>query len=387
MLFLEMPSGNLKIGDVVSLKSHPYQDNITSIIVSGEPLLLPPLMIITEQRKLQSDTSKVNYDKGAYEYMCLYFSGKTQSFEHVPIKGIHLKRIMEGTSENSLSEDEVFPGVTVTLKTMELELAKKKSSFTYEDTSLYHGSDSSTITALLSYLPPSLQVISVLPHKSKYPTHKKDQEIRKVPSLDVKCFWYNSQKESLSEQVLPIEALQMVVPANEDVIKQIIELIAKPSAIEITELNDSYLIMPRLIHYRSGYYFLRGYNYVLNRITEYRIAYPNVFTEVENHIVRKAPEFKIEVNPLSASKDFIQREIVAAIADAEKNKNFIRIQYRNRNDVVTTRTLKKYRYIDVEEEGKKFGYLVGYCCLRMDERSFRTDRIQHLEELNFQFRK
>jgi hypothetical protein len=382
-----MPSEELKIGDIVSIKAHPYQDNITTIIVSGEPLLLPPLMVITEQSKLQSDTTSVNDGKDAYEYMCLYFSGKTQRFEQVPIKGIHLKRIMEGTLENSLSEDEVFPGVTVTIKTMDFELVKKKSSFTFEDTSLNHGSDSSTITALLSYLPPSLQVISVVPHKSKHPTHKKDQEIRKVPSLDVKCFWYNSHKESLSEQVLPIEALQIVVPPNIDIIKQITELIAKPSAIEITELNDSYLIMPRLIHYRSGYYFLRGYNYVLNRITEHRIAYPNVFTEIENHVVHKVPEFKIEVNPGAASREFIQREIAAAIAGAEKNKNFIRIQYRNRNDVVTLRTLKNYRYVDVEEDGKNFGYLLGHCCLRMDERSFRIDRIQQLEELNFQYKK
>lgn len=382
-----MPSENLKIGDVVSLKSHPYQDSITSIIVSGEPLLLPPLMVITEQSKLQSDISIVNDDKNAYEFMCLYFSGKTHSFEHMTIKGIHLKKIIDGTSENSLSEDEVFPGVTVTLKTIDFEIAKKKSSFTFEDTSLNHGSDSSTITALLSYLSPSLQVISVLPHKSKYPTHKKDKEIRKVPSLDVKCFWYNSHKDSLSEQVLPIEALQIVVPPNSEVIKEITELIAKPSAIEITEVNDSFLIMPRLIHHRSGYYFLRGYNYVLNRITEHRIAYPNIFTEIENHTVRKVPEFRIEVNPGAASKDYIQGEIVAAIAHAEKNKNFIRIRYRNRNDVVTIRTLKNYRYVDVDEDGKKFGYLLGYCCLRMDERSFRTDRIQQLEELNFQYKK
>lgn len=269
-----MSSQILKIGDIVSLKSHPYINKITTVVISGEPLLSPPLMVITEKIKLQIAGKENTDDVGAYEYVCTYFSSKLHTFEKIKIKGIHLKLIIESNNENSASIDEVFPGVTVTLKSMDFELAKKKSSFTFEDTSLNNGSDSTTITALLTYLSPTLHVISIKEHETKHPTYNKDQEVRIVPSWDVKCFWYNSHKEKMSEEVFPLESLKIVIPVDEETIEKITEIIAKSSAIEITEPNASYLIKPRIINYRSGYYFLRGYDYVLNRITEHKVAYP-----------------------------------------------------------------------------------------------------------------
>ncbi|MBB5620961.1 hypothetical protein HDE69_002014 [Pedobacter cryoconitis] len=382
-----MHSQVLKIGDIVSLKSHPYINKITTIIISGEPLLSPPLMVIIEKITLKSaDKTNLN-DVSNYEYVCAYFSNKLHTFEKIKVKGIHLKLIIESNTESSISREEVFPGVMVTLKSMDYELAKKKSSFTFEDTSLNNGSDNTTITALLTYLPPTLHVISLKEHQTKHPTHNNEEVIRLVPSWDVKCFWYNSHKEKMSEEIFPLESLKIVVSADEGTIEKITDFISKSSAIEITHLNESYLIKPRIINYRSGYYFLRGYDFVLNRITEHKIAYPTIFTEAETHIIKKVPSFDIKTNPAAATKDFIISEIKTAIGNAEGNKNYIRIQYRSRNEIVTLRTLKNYKYVEVDEEEKKYGYVIGFCCLRMAERAFRTDRIQQVEELNFKYTK
>lgn len=381
-----MSSQILKIGDIVSLKSHPYLNKITTIVISGEPLLSPPLMVVTEKVALKSNNTTDVDDATNYEYVCTYFSSKLHTFEKIKIKGVHLKLIIEATNENSVSIDEVFPGVTVTLKSMDYELAKKKSSFTFEDTSLQNGSDSTTITALLTYLSPTLHVVSIKEHKTKHPTHNKHQEVRVLPTWDVKCFWYNSHKEKMSEEIFPLESLKIVVPADEEAIEKIIEIITKSSAVEITEPNASYLIKPRIINYRSGYYFLRGYDYVLNRITEHKIAYPHIFKEVGNHILNKVPSFDIKTNPIAATKDFIANEIKAAVESAETQKNYIRIQYKNRNEVITLRTLKDYKIVEVDEDGKKYSYIIGFCCLRMAERSFRIDRVQQLDILNFKYK-
>lgn len=382
-----MDSEVLNIGDVVSLKSHAYLTNITNIIISGEPLLLPPLLVVTEKVTIQPSINNNGSKEETYEYICRYFSSKQHTFETIKVKALHLKLIIANEERNAISIDEVFPGAMVTLKSMDYELAKKKSSFTFEDTSLNHGADNTTISALLTNLCPTLHVISVKKHTTKHPTHNKEDEIRLVPSWDIKCFWYNSHKEKFSEEIFPLESLKIVIPVDQGIIEKIMEIISKSSVLEVTELNDYFLIKPRIITYRSGYYFLRGYDYVLNRIVEHKIAYPNTFNKVERPVLKKVPSFELKSNPTAASREFVVNEIKMAVLAAKPQKNYIRIQYKSRNEIITLRTIKDYDFIEAEEDGKKHNYLVGFCCLRMAERSFRIDRIQQLEELNLKFKK
>ena len=382
-----MNSEELKLGDIVSLKSHAYLNNITNIIFSGEPSLVPPLMVVTEKITVRSVDKENIQDDETYDYVCRYFSSKLHTFETITVKSIHLKLIIAGQKDNSVSIEEVFPGAMVTLKSMDYELSKKKSSFTFEDTSLNHGTDNTTISALLTNLCPTLHVISVKEHVTKHPTHNKEKEIRLVPSWDVKCFWYNNFKEKFSEEIFPLEALKIVVPIDEELINKIMEVISKSSVFGITTLDNFFLVKPRLITNRSGYYFLRGYDYVLNRITETKIAYPNIFTEINKPVLNKVPSFDLKNDPKAASQPVVINEIKTAVLNAMEHRNYIRIQYKSRADVVTIRTLKDYTFIEADEDGKKYEYVVGFCCLRMAERSFRMDRIQQLEELNIKFEK
>lgn len=381
-----MESEVFNIGDVVSLKSHAYLKNITTIIISGEPLLLPPLLVVTEKVVVLAPKKENIAQDESLEYVCRYFSSKLHTFENIKIKAVHLKLIIARDEASSISEDEVFPGAMVTLKSMDYELAKKKSSFTFEDTSLNHGSDNTTISALLTNLCPTLHVISIKEHVTKHPTHNKEKQIRQVPSWDVKCFWYNSHKEKFSEEIFPLEALKIVVPVREEDIEKILEIIAKSSVLEMKGENGASLIKPRLITNRSGYYFLRGYDYILNRITENKIAFPNTFAEIQQFILNKVPLFDLRKNPASANQEFVINEIKQAVITAKDRKNYIRIQYKSRHDILTVRTIRSYEIVETDEDGKRYEYVIGFCCLRMDERSFRIDRIQQLEELNFTFK-
>jgi hypothetical protein len=382
-----MNSEVLNIGDIVSLKSHAYIKGITNIIISGDQLLVSPLLVIKEKVKIKNDPPIEDDSLASYEYTCNWFSSKSHSFEEVKVKDIHLRLIIAGSVNVTI--EEVFPGAMVTLKSMDYELSKKKSSFTFEDTTITHNLENTTINALLTNICPILHVISVKQHVTKHPLTDKTtgKQFRWTHTYDIKCFWYNSVDDKFSEVILPIELLKVVTPIDESIIVNIQNIIAKSGVLEIQNIKDSFLIKPRNISHRSGYYFLRGYDYVLNRITEHKIDYPNTFKEVSKLILKNAPSFDLINNPLAVTKQFVTNEIEENINEAARNCNYIRIQYKNRNDIISLRTLKNYKHVSTVESGKDYSYVIGYCCLRMAERAFRIDRIQQFEELNFKFKR
>jgi hypothetical protein len=207
---LIMNSKIIKLGDILTLTSHAYVGELTSIVISGEPSFLPPLFVVTE---IFSITSK-NEEPETFEYKCLWYSNKMHSFEHVKLKDIYVKKI--DVENTVLSTDVVLPGTMVTLATMDYELSKRKSSFSSEDNTLNNDISNTTISALLSHLCPILHVINVSSHKSKHPKTKTETDNPEimVASNDVMCFYYNSAKDKFSEIILPIEALRLIIPVT-----------------------------------------------------------------------------------------------------------------------------------------------------------------------------
>jgi predicted DNA-binding transcriptional regulator YafY len=75
--------------------------------------------------------------------------------------------------------------------------------------------------------------------------------------------------------------------------------------------------------------------------------------------------------------------LVISLSEAIGQQQRIAMDYRSRRDQVTHRKVEPYGIVGWEGSW----YLVGYCCLRQDHRTFRLDRIQRVEVLEEPFEK
>jgi hypothetical protein len=374
-----MESKFFSIGDIVALKTHPYFEKGTEIILSADHLMLSPLMVICEIHKATINFGGTKIQ--TFKYECTWFSTKTNEFIKKDIYELDLKLIKKCTS--SLNKNLLQRGQKVAFKTMLLELGKRKSSLSFDDTSISAGSGSSVINSLLTFLPPVIQVVNYEPHKTEHNlTNKSKSEIRKVSSYDIQVNFFNPNDDRIGKFTLPIESLELIFEVEEKVLKLLNLAIKVSRHLIITDKDGTTIIKPRSLTNRCGQYFIRGYDLLSNSIQEMVIDGNALIKSTKKPVLNAAPKFEISKNPIAATPQYIEQEIINAISDAMTANAYIRIKYKNRNDKVTYRTIINYEIISVEETGVKINYLVGYCLLRHDNRSFRLDRIQNFEQLN-----
>ncbi|RKR84269.1 WYL domain-containing protein [Mucilaginibacter gracilis] len=378
-----MESKLFSIGDIVTLKMHPYSDGSTEIIISGDHIMLPPLMVVAEIYKAKQSFSGVKSD--TYKYRCTWFSPKPYKFIFAEIDEDDLKLILKCSS--TINRNYLKRGDKVAFKTAPIELGKKKSSLNYEDNSVNAGVGSTVINSLLSFLPPVLQLVDIEPHKSKHAlTDKKLTPIRNVSALDVRINLFDPTDDKISGYTLPLEALELIEEVDASTILALSQIIKRSGFVNIKTEKLETLAKPRNIAYRGGYYFLRAYDYLLNKVEEFDIVQATTFAKIKSPFIAEAPKFDIVHKPEAATPEFIATEIADAIKDALASLSYIRIKYKSRNDQLSHRTLKNYNIINVKEGSFDVNYLVGYCLLRHDNRSFRIDRIQSLQKLDLSYK-
>ena len=378
-----MESKFFSIGDIVTLKSHPYSNGSTEIIISGDHIMLPPLMVVVEIYKAKQSFAGIKSE--IFKYKCIWFSPKPYKFIHVEIDEDDLKLILKCAS--TINKNCLRRGDKIAFKTAPIELGKKKSSLTYEDNSVNAGVGSTVINSLLSFLPPVLLIVDFEPHKTKHIlTDKKLTPIRAVPSIDVKFIYFDPTDDKVSTHTLPLEALDLIEEIDEKIILGLANIIERSGYVNIKTDKSETLAKPRNVAYRGGYYFLRAYDYLSNKVEEIEILPSTVFAKIKSPFVNDVPKFDIAHKPESATPQFIANEISVAIKDALAGSSYIRIKYKNRNEQLSHRTLKNFDIIKVKESSIDVTYLVGYCLLRHDVRSFRVDRIQNIQALGLSFK-
>lgn len=375
IIFVFMTENPFHLGDIVALMSHPYYRSLTNIKVSGEPLLLSPLMVVTEVflGKLRKEGPSDPQCK------CLWFSAKSQSFEHAWIKFADLKLIEQCQSMIYPPTSEM--GTLLTLRSMDIELGKLKSSIRFNDINLSNPAADNIMTALLSFLCPVMQLKRVVKHKSKLPIHDKatGEIIREVPAWEVNCFWYNAPGDKLSEATLPIEALRLVTIIEESQLVEIDDAIQLGNVMETVIDKQVTVIKPKHIAYRSGYYFLRAYDYWTNENIEININEEFDYTFFSGHFTRKGPIWDARTK-LPRGRNAMKKEIVRHIRLAKRDRHLVRIKYKNRHNELSVRTLRDFELLKMAK-GELPKYLVGFCSLRKEERTFKISRIQQVEEL------
>jgi len=373
------------LGDLVCLKVHPFIEDIHNIIISGDATTLSPIMVISEILKSRHIDKITNTETFNLKYKCIWFSTKTHRFIDAWIFEADLKLFEKNIGD--IDSKNLKRGDKITLKTIRAESVKKKSSLSYEDNSVSQGNSNTIINSLLSFLPPVLQVILVSKHQHKLPlVDRGGKPIRIVSEWDIKCVNFDPLANKISEVTLPSEVLQLVLEINEKILREINDVIASETYLYMIENDIKTLIKPRHIAYRNGIYYLRAYDYLENKVNEIEITTKQIYEEIKKPFAVQLPSFDIAHNPASATPKFIIKEISEAIKKSIGERKYIRIKYKNRNDILSHRSIKNYKLLRVKGFLKDDYYLKGYCCTRKSERTFRVDRIQSFQEIDIKYK-
>lgn len=360
-----------KIGDIVSLKSHPYLTDITNVVVSGDHIAITPLLVVTAAYKISHQIMGEEKKEDHIKYKCIWYSVKSSKFKEATILEEDLKVIQKNAS--NISHETLKRGDRLIMKSSPLELAKRKSSLTQNEDS--GDSGATTISALLSHVSPVLQVIEL------EASSKSNALISSA--WNVKCLYFDTIGDKFSECVLPLDSLA-ILPNIDNTITEIQKSISTGKYLLYSIDKIKTIVRPKYITCRSGSYYLKAYDYILNRSIELEIGNATM-SEINKPFEVNLPSFDIEKKPEAATKEFITEEIRQAIETAKGKNAFIRIRYKNQNDQLTTRTVTKFKLVTVTEGANSVTYLLGYCWLRKAERAFRVDRIQDFQELTLSF--
>jgi uncharacterized protein YodC (DUF2158 family) len=367
------------IGDIVALKSHPYSSTQHDILIGGESQLLSPLMIVVEtvgdaHHSYDENIGMQIQEKGkTCQCKCIWYSTKSHQFEETWLSSKVLKKIKAQEKSDSIVKSIEY-GTLVTLKSAKLELSKQKSSFLIESQR-----EKSTINPVLSFVSPVMQVIGTSKSDSKDPKFdSKTGNARSVSELLVKCKWFNGSSDKMSEKLIPIEALVILPPVDEDVLNQIEGLIASKSYLKVKIGSKETVFTPQKIKYTHGFYSIVGYDHLQNRVIEIELGDLKMPFEKYELVQELYPNFKLEEHPDS--------QIETGIKKAISQKKYIRIKYKDRIGNVTTRTVSPYdTHIILEPFTNDSIYLIGYCLLRNAERYFKIERILSLEIFSLEY--
>ena len=387
----EIESSQLNLGDLVALKSHPYFDNLTDIIISGEPQLISPLMVIIEilndaKDQFDEKTGEEILKKGNAQCKCTWYSNKSYQFEESWISSKLLKVIRHNPEkQKSLddSERKAFYGRLVLFGTADIEGEKKKSSISTESNNLNSNRDKTIINPLLSYLCPVMQITQVIEAKSEGKESLYDQKTGKsrrfVPKYLAKCKWYN-HNDKFSEKLLPLECLKLVPEIALSLLESIKLRIQESKFYRF----DDTIIQPHKMYTVNGSYFLKAFDYLINRTIDIDLSKGVKLIDEDILTNNEAPAFEF-VSGEDLPENYFITQYSDAATSARKKNAYIRINYKSRRDEISSRTLKDYEVVTVKEGAKVVGYIRGYCMTKKAFRNFNISRIFKLQELNIKF--
>lgn len=379
--------GKLELGDIVTLRSHPYQSNYFEPKIGAYAHFTPPIMIVVEV------LNKTSYDtttgvKDSNQYKCLFYSTKEGKFEKLWFKSEELKYIsnFEKEDHNIASFDirdwkKELVGKEVVLQTVDLELGKKK---TFLDT--IDGRSKMKVSNLLDYLPPVGSIMDVKYEEDHTKHNDKGKVTSKKYSLHVKIKWLNNESGKFSEDTVPLECLKLV-KFNESSIfykEKTTYLLALKDLKQLEDNNDVFMkAIPVLLTsttFKHYYYVYDGKNVFTNSSRIYTHDLP-----VKSYVDLRGllNDGKELGDKASIQKHFCEEKKIDV-----KGKWF-KIWYIDSNNVSTERIVYVQDFAPktgaIPEEDLK-PILKCNCLLRNGKvRHFVVDRIQRCIELPNEF--
>ena len=400
---------NIKIGDILTLKNHPYTSGNTQVKISALAQMTPPLLVVTEILNNSKPFDALTGEKNIKQIKCIFYSHKNHKFESYWFNTDQLKTILdqnENPSVSSTNKDTLHEIKTVDendlrglgikilkssslfdlkkeyinsqviLKSCDYELGKQKSTFEKNE-----NKSSQKINAHLDFVPPVLTVIDVKLNDEKITYNPKTGNQNKISSyFYLKCKWYNPLSGAFSEDFLPIEAVN-IIPEIQS-IDGVSILISSNNLLKLNinkhielqcskTLNHTYIQATDLVfnHYK---YKLKYFDFLKNIYSEIDLSEVNLKDtqiSLDNIITDKVPEFDPILKDFTSIKDFT----------FEKDK-YYRITYSDILGRVTDRVIFVKEFI-------KDKIVIADCLLRNgEERHFRIkDGIKKIEALDSKY--
>lgn len=394
----------LNIGDLVSLKSHPFNifnESLIGAFVDNTP----PIMVIsevlksnsydTESEEVDTETNKVK--KLPNQYLCYFYSSKTSSFEKQWFKQNEIKKIDSDIETNqekvTKTEDKVsllnkYKDNLVVLKSADLELSKKKTTW-----SRTKEEDINKTQAFLEFLSPVMTVIDVVENQNfnKDRVNPKNGEIKREScKFLLKCKWFNPIKQTFSEEIIPYKILQLVefnsnkIESIENGIntKNVFQLIEKDLNISLE--NSRYSFNKYIIELKEviiqNHLMKIFYKNLINNKIESKI--------IENlEIIDSEKEFKQFVD--SEFPNYSNSEYNNPLKLEWQKDKFYKIDYLDKKGKFTTRIITncKVEEFETEDDEKDVKFVIANCLLSDGKiRHFRVSNITARSELKDDFK-
>lgn len=394
----------LNIGDLVSLKSHPFNifnESLIGAFVDNTP----PIMVIsevlksnsydTESEEVDTETNKVK--KLPNQYLCYFYSSKTSSFEKHWFKQNEIKKIDSDIETNqekvTKTEDKVsllnkYKDNLVVLKSADLELSKKKTTW-----SRTKEEDINKTQAFLEFLSPVMTVIDVVENQNfnKDRVNPKNGEIKREScKFLLKCKWFNPIKQTFSEEIIPYKILQLVEFNSNKIevierginTKNVFQLIEKDLNISLE--NSRYSFNKYIIELKEvviqNHLMKIFYKNLINNKIESKI--------IENlEIIDSEKEFKQFVD--SEFPNYSNSEYNNPLKLEWQKDKFYKIDYLDKKGKFTTRIITncKVEEFETEDDEKDVKFVIANCLLRDGKiRHFRLSNITARYELKDDFK-
>ncbi len=400
------------LGEIVTLNNHPYYSLNSKILITADATMTPPLMVVIEvlnDYKTKFDFDEKTAIKGTNSSMvkCVFYSNKTHKYES---NWFLINQIKKIDDENFNNEDKSLSveydiilkkesdineliNKNVILKSWEIELGKKKSSFSYDS---YLNKNSNKTTSYLSFLPPVMIIIGSkkLDESKEINFDKKTGETkRKFSKILLKCKWFNPLTNTFSEDFFTPESLDFVKEPDIELIKGIQNFIKLKSYFKfnnprLSDYNNGNTIGQTLkISFNHCYYELEYFDFLTNKnemikLTDLKLE---MFISIAFYSNEYAP-FYGNLGSAKTIKQFLKEEIEIP----KKTNKVFRIQYKSKKGILSTRTISKCEFLDhrvdelISPDSKKDKYIKAKCFKREGkERHFRFKGIKKIEILDF----
>jgi hypothetical protein len=403
------------LGEIVTLNNHPYYSTNNKILITADATMTPPLMVVTEvyndyKKILDFDEKSGIQESNTSKIKCIFYSNKTHKYENNWFLIDQIKKIsninsneeeqslfLENTivleKENHINE---LINKNVILKSWEIELGKKKSSFSYDS---YSDKNNNKITACLSFLPPVMVIIGVKKVdelKESNFDKKTGAKKRVFAKILVKCRWFNPLANAFSEEFFTPESLEIVIDHDLKLIDKIQRFIKENKFIrfnnpKLKTYNDGNTIgQPLKISFNHCYYQLEYFDFLTNKDETLKLLY--LKSEKLEPIALYSKDYAPYYGNLKSAKkikEFLKEEI----EETKKINKVFRIQYKSKKGILSTRTISKCEFLDhrlddINPDSKKNKYIKAKCFKREGkERHFRFKGIKKIEILDLNYDK
>tara|TARA_R110000765_G_scaffold55948_3_gene110600 strand:- start:288 stop:1001 length:714 start_codon:yes stop_codon:yes gene_type:complete len=225
-----MPRNEFKIGDIVTLKSHPlaFQPNGEMDVYINQ---IPPFMCVKEvhierNKKLYSQEASKAQIADDVKYLCTYFNQHRMEFEDrfvyqemlLPLDKITFHKEEEkGEGHITLVQETIgYPmatyeyGKRVFFRTFKLERRKKFKKFVKTAAAASGATPSATSSkgsnSHFTHTSPAFILDGIKPNDTKNIYNTKTGKLQRETSDELyKVLWYNAYQEKFSEEFLPKE--------------------------------------------------------------------------------------------------------------------------------------------------------------------------------------